>query len=93
MKKAEYSGSESKKRRERQTPAAIGINPIPNASPNEGHLHHPGLAARLEVVWDPDDATGHRWPDPDDLEARRTSLLVFTKDVGLASGRHAVVTL
>jgi hypothetical protein len=47
------------------------------------------VAARLEVVHDPDAAV----PDPGDLEDRRADLLVRSADVTLASGRHEPISL
>jgi hypothetical protein len=72
--------------------ALIAVEGIPTSSfsDDEGPVVATEIAVRLEVVWDPA-VTG--LPDPDDLEARRATLLVRQTTARLASGRILILTL
>jgi hypothetical protein len=72
--------------------ALIAVEGIPTSSfsDDDGPVVATEIAVRLEVVWDPA-VTG--LPDPDDLEARRATLLVRQTTARLASGRILILTL
>lgn len=73
--------------------ALVAIQGIPSTTFGEGAgpVLATDVAARLEVVFDPNAAGA--FPDPDDLEARRAQLLVKSAPVTLASGRAVKVAV
>ena len=72
--------------------ALIAVEGIPTSSfsDDDGPVVATEIAVRLEVVWDP---AVIGFPDPDDLEARRASLLVRQTTARLASGRILILPL